>query len=164
MVHNNDWVSKQAGFAANGWIAGENDTASGHDWRRVYAKDQCIQFGTGTYEGAITSRAMTELGDTPTAITVETELTGNASNKRSAYFEIVGTGSFAEDSTVKEHTVELDGYMPDANTTSGKGFTGWETHKLKIYGADRTTQLRIACVKIDGTTRQFWLNSFRVTK
>ena len=54
--------------------------------------------------------------------------------------------------------------MPDANTTSGKGFTGWETHKLKIYGADRTTQLRIACVKIDGTTRQFWLNSFRVTK
>ncbi len=164
VVHNNDWVSKQAGFAANGWIAGENDTASGHDWRRVYAKDQCIQFGIGTYEGAITSRAMTELGDTPTAITVETELTGNASNKRSAYFEIVGTGSFAEDSTVKEHTVELDGYMPDANTTSGKGFTGWETHKLKIYGADRTTQLRIACVKIDGTTRQFWLNSFRVTK
>ena len=35
---------------------------------------------------------------------------------------------------------------------------------LTVYGADETTQIRLACVKVDGVTQQFWLNSFRVTK
>lgn len=162
--HDNDWVNKQAGFAAAGWIAGINDTSTGNDWRRVYAKYQCIQFGTGSALGAITSPAMTGLGATPADITVEMELTGNAENKKSALFEIIGTGSFSATENVTETTVQLDGFMPNPNTASGQDFEGWETKTLTVYGADQTTQIRLACVKVDGVTQQFWLNSFRVTK
>ena len=162
--HDNDWVNKQAGFAAAGWIAGINDTSTGNDWRRVYAKYQCIQFGTGSALGAITSPAMTGLGATPADITVEMELTGNAENKKSALFEIIGAGSFSASESKTGTTVELDGFMPNPNTASGQDFDGWETKTLTVYGADETTQIRLACVKVDGVTQQFWLNSFRVTK
>ena len=162
--HDNDWVNKQAGFAAAGWIAGINDTSTGNDWRRVYAKYQCIQFGTGSALGAITSPAMTGLGATPADITVEMELTGNAENKKSALFEIIGAGSFSASESKTGTTVELDGFMPNPNTASGQDFDGWEIKTLTVYGADETTQIRLACVKVDGVTQQFWLNSFRVTK
>ena len=162
--HDNDWVNKQAGFAAAGWIAGINDTSTGNDWRRVYAKYQCIQFGTGSALGAITSPAMTGLGATPADITVEMELTGNAENKKSALFEIIGTGSFSATENVTETTIQLDGFMPNPNTASGQDFEGWETKTLTVYGADQTTQIRLACVKVANVTQQFWLNSFRVTK
>ncbi len=164
VTHNNDWVSKQAGFAAAGWIAGINDTSTGNDWRRVYAKYQCIQFGTGSALGAITSPAMTKLRSTPADISVEMELTGNAENKKSALIEIIGTGSFSATESVTQATVRLDGFMPNPNTASGQDFDGWETRTLTVYGADRTTQFRLACVKAGGVTQQFWLNSFRVTE
>ena len=55
--------------------------------------------------------------------------------------------------------------MPNASSgATGEGFEGWETKTLTVYGADQTTQIRLACVKVDGVTQQFWLNSFRITK
>ena len=62
--------------------------------------------------------------------------------------------------------MQLDGFIPDAGlkTTTGEDFDGWETKTLTVYGADETTLIRLACVKVDGVTQQFWLNSFRVTK
>lgn len=164
VTHNNDWVSNQPGFAASGWIAGINDTSTGNDWRRVYAKYQCLQFGTGSALGAITSPALTELGTTPADITVETQLTGNAENKRSVLFEIVGAGSFSATESVTTTTVRLDGFMPNPNTASGQDFEGWETRTLTVYGADQTTHIRLACVRENNVTQQFWLNAFRVTR
>ena len=152
VTHNNDWVNKQD---------------NGGKWtidNRVYAKDQCIQFGTTSHEVGITSRTLTELGATPTDITVEAQLTGNAANKQSVYFQLVGAGSFSATESVAETTIQLDGFMPDVNNASGKDFDGWETKTLTVYGADQTTQIRLACVKVGGVTQQFWLNSFRVTK
>ena len=35
---------------------------------------------------------------------------------------------------------------------------------LTVYGADQTTQIRLACVKVGSVTQQFWLDSFRVIK
>lgn len=94
------------------------------------------------------------------------QLTGNAENKKSAFFEIIGAGSFSATESQTETTVQLSGFIPDATlkTTTGEGFEGWETKTLTVYGADQTTQIRLACVKVDGVTQQFWLNSFRVTK
>lgn len=152
VTHNNDWVNKQD---------------NGGKWtidNRVYAKDQCIQFGTASHEVGITSRTLTELGTTPTDITVEAQLTGNAANKQSVYFQLIGAGSFSATESVAETTIQLDGFMPDVNNASGKDFEGWETKTLTVYGADQTTQIRLACVKVGGVTQQFWLNSFRVTK
>lgn len=34
--HDNDWVNKQAGFAAARMVAGINDTSTGNDWRRFF--------------------------------------------------------------------------------------------------------------------------------
>lgn len=104
------------------------------------------------------------IGATPADITVEMELTGNAENKKSALFEIIGTGSFSATENVTETTIQLDGFMPNPNTASGQDFEGWETKTLTVYGADQTTQIRLACVKVANVTQQFWLNSFRVTK
>lgn len=152
VTHNNDWANKQD---------------NGGKWtidNRVYAKDQCLQFGTGSAEAGITSRALTELGATPAEITVEAQLTGNAANKRSVNFQIVGAGSFSATENVTATTVQLDGFMPDVNNATGRDFEGWETRTLTVYGADQTTQIRVACVRVDNVTQQFWLNYFRVTR
>ena len=155
-----DWV-KNTGDWANKQDNGGNWTIDS----RVYAKYYCLQFGTGSVEAGITSRALTELGATPTDITVEAQLTGNAANKKSVYFKISGAGSFSATESETETSVQLDGFIPDAGlkTTTGENFDGWETKTLTVY-ADETTQIRLACVKVDGVTQQFWLNSFRVTK
>ncbi|WP_295940303.1 BACON domain-containing carbohydrate-binding protein [uncultured Alistipes sp.] len=131
---------------------------------RVYAKYFCLQFGTGTYEAGITSLPFTSLGATPAQITLTAELTGNAANKKSVNFQIIGAGSFSPTEDVTTTTVQLDGFMPNVTTATGEGFEGWETKTLTVYGADQTTQIRLACVKVDNVTQQFWLNSFRATK
>ena len=150
-----DWANKLEAYKDN-WAVFDG---------RVYAKYYCLQFGTGSAEAGITTHALTELGATPTDITVEAQLTGNAANKQSAYFKITGAGSFSATESVTEKTVQLDGFMPNASSgATGEGFEGWETKTLTVYGADQTTQIRLACVKVGGVTQQFWLNSFRVTK
>lgn len=149
-----DWANKLEAYKDN-WAIFDG---------RVYAKYHCLQFGTGSYEAGITTHALTELGATPTDVTVEAQLTGNAANKQSVYFQLVGAGSFSATESVAETTIQLDGFMPDVNNASGKDFDGWETKTLTVYGADQTTQIRLACVKVGGVTQQFWLNSFRVTK
>lgn len=150
-----DWANKLEAYK-NNWAVFDG---------RVYAKYHCLQFGTGSAEAGITTRALTELGATPADITVEAQLTGNAANKQSAYFKISGAGSFSATESVTETTVQLDGFMPNASSgATGENFEGWETRTLTIYGADQTTQIRLACVKVDNVTRQFWLNNFRVTK
>lgn len=150
-----DWANKLEAYKDN-WAVFDG---------RVYAKYHCLQFGTGSYEAGITTHALTELGATPTDITVEAQLTGNAANKQSVYFKITGAGSFSATESMTETTVQLDGFMPNASSgATGEGFEGWETKTLTIYGADQTTQIRLACVKVANVTQQFWLNSFRVTK
>lgn len=150
-----DWANKLPAYKDN-WAVFDN---------RVYAKYYCLQFGTTSHEVGITSRTLTELGATPADITVEAQLTGNAANKQSVYFQIVGAGSFSATESSTSTTVQLDGFMPNASSgATGEGFEGWETKTLTVYGADQTTQIRLACVKVDGVTQQFWLNSFRVTK
>lgn len=149
-----DWANKLDAYKSY-WQKVDN---------RVYAKYFCLQFGTGTYEAGITSLPFTSLGATPADITLTAELTGNATNKKSVSFQIIGAGSFSATENVTATTVQLDGYMPNVTTATGEGFEGWETKTLTVYGADQTTQVRLACVKADNVTQQFWLNSFRVTK
>ncbi len=149
-----DWANKLEAYKGY-WEKVDN---------RVYAKYFCLQFGTGTYEAGITSLPFTQLGATPADITLTAELTGNAANKQSVNFQIIGAGSFSATENVATTTVRLDGYMPNVTTATGEGFEGWETKTLTVYGADQTTQIRLACVKVDNVTQQFWLNSFRVTK
>lgn len=150
-----DWANKLEAYKDN-WAVFDG---------RVYAKYFCLQFGTGSYEAGITTHALTELGATPTDITIEAQLTGNAANKQSAYFKITGAGSFSATESVTEATVQLDGFIPNASSgATGEGFDGWETKTLTVYGADQTTQIRLACVKVGSVTQQFWLNSFRITK
>ena len=69
-----DWANKLEAYKDN-WAVFDG---------RVYAKYYCLQFGTGSAEAGITTHALTELGATPTDITVEAQLTGNAANKQSA--------------------------------------------------------------------------------
>ena len=150
-----DWANKLEAYKDN-WAVFDG---------RVYAKYFCLQFGTGSYEAGITTHALTELGATPTEITIEAQLTGNAANKQSAYFKITGAGSFSATESVTEATVQLDGFIPNASSgATGEGFDDWETKTLTVYGADQTTQIRLACVKVGSVTQQFWLNSFRVIK
>ena len=150
-----DWANKLEAYKDN-WAVFDG---------RVYAKYFCLQFGTGSYEAGITTHALTELGATPTDITIEAQLTGNAANKQSAYFKITGAGSFSATESVTEATVQLDGFIPNASSgATGEGFDDWETKTLTVYGADQTTQIRLACVKVGSVTQQFWLNSFRVIK
>lgn len=72
-----DWANKLEAYKDN-WAVFDG---------RVYAKYFCLQFGTGSYEAGITTHALTELGATPTEITIEAQLTGNAANKQSALFQ-----------------------------------------------------------------------------
>ena len=151
-----DWANKLPAYK-NNWAVFDGS---------IYAKYFCLQFGkSSTTEAGITTHPLTELGATPTDITVEAQLTGNAANKQSVYFQIVGAGSFSATESSASTTVQLDGFMPNASSgATGEGFEGWETKTLTVYGADQTTQIRLACVKVDGVTQQFWLNSFRITK
>lgn len=64
-----------------------------------------------------------------------------------------------------EATVQLDGFIPNASSGSDRRrFDGWETKTLTVYGADQTTQIRLAWREGRRVTQQFWLNSFRVIK
>lgn len=71
-----DWANKLEAYKDN-WAIFDG---------RVYAKYHCLQFGTGSYEAGITTHALTELGATPTDVTVEAPAHGQRGQQAECLF------------------------------------------------------------------------------